>query len=201
MTTGEQRVTLYDLDADEQQLKLLLEDLPEDADEQRVALEEALAIVQVAMERKGDAIVRVYRQGEAEADWYDHQAAVFQAEADRLRQHARTKRAGNERLLDRVRFVLEQRGDDTQKLEGSFGKITLSKRPEKDMAVVVDESRVPPDFRRVTLKIPESQVSQELMEYATNIEIMKSAINESVAQGVIPAGVQMAPGARRLTVR
>lgn len=200
MTTGELRITLYDLDADEQQLKLLLEDLPEDADEQRAALEEALAIVQIAMERKGDAIVRVYRQGEAEADWYDHQAAVFQAEADRLRQHARTKRAGNERLMDRVRFVLEQRGDGTQKLEGSFGKITLSKRPENDKAVVVDDSALPDAYKRATLKLPLNIVTDELKIFLTAVEVSKTWINESVEEGLIPPGVQMVPGTRTLKV-
>ena len=200
MTTGELRITLYDLDADEQQLKLLLEDLPEDAEEQRAALEEALAIVQIAMERKGDAIVRVYRQGEAEADWYDHQAAVFQAEADRLRQHARTKRAGNERLMDRVRFVLEQRGDGTQKLEGSFGKITLSKRPENDKAVVVDDSALPDAYKRATLKLPLNIVTDELKIFLTAVEVSKTWINESVEEGLIPPGVQMVPGTRTLKV-
>ena len=76
--------------------------------------------------------------------------------------------------------------------------VTLAKRGD-DVIVIVDEDFIPNKYEIATLKMPHSDVPNELRNTITNVVISKSLINTAFKEdGVIPPGCEMQPKKRAL---
>lgn len=200
-TEGISNPKLYELRADYQAIKVLLQNPEAMGDELDEALQVALDALVGAIRDKTENIGKLYLQMKAEADFIGLQAQPFEEEVKRLRARETTRRNQAGRLLDYLKRNLAALGDDTQKVVTPLVTITLSKRPEKDNVVIVDESAVPITFKSALLRMPAAYVTDSLRTYWMSSTIDKKTLNEAALQdGANIPGVAIEPGTRTLKI-
>lgn len=170
MTAAQRLPTLFDLSDTAYQLMAILED-SEQADPE---VDADLALIDQMLMEKTESYVSVIRSLEAMAD-------ARKAEADRLRDRARTAEKHADWLRDRL--LVHMQTTNRQRIETA--RFSLSIRTNPPSVVVVDAAAVPSDFQRTRIEI----------------SVDKRAVLESIkAGGEVPAGCDI-QRTQRLEVR
>jgi len=168
-------------------------------DEQIIA---ALEAIEGEVKDKAEALGMVIKQKEVEAEFDEFVAARYEKEVDRFKARAKTKRNNAKRIEQWLKDGLSRMGDDTQRVTGTTLSLTLAKRPENDLLEVVDESKIPNEFKMATIKIRRSDVPDDLVLFIKEVTVDKQGINAHFKQtGVAPSGTQIVPGRRNLLIR
>jgi len=190
-------LTLFELTGAYAQLASLLDADPEAGPD----IEGALNQVEGAIKAKAESIAMVIRQKEAEIQWIDRQVEIYREEVTRLANRVKARQGNVDRVKRWLHDQLAILGEETQKVEGSTLNVTLSKRPEYDDLVVIDESTVPQEFKKADLTIPATEVTPELAQYVKEVKLDKRGLNEHFKRtGVAPTGTEPVPGRRTLKI-
>ncbi len=174
----------------------------EDGDEGVLALIEMLIVVTKDITAKGDKVAMVVRQVEAEAEWLEHQAEAYDAEAKRIRARAGVRINNAKRVREWLRDALAMLGDDTQKIAGPVLTVTLAKKSESNRVEVVDEEIIPMNFQKVTLGMTAAQArSLDLEKFITGTRIDQKGLNDQFKEaGILPPGTTIAETVRNLKI-
>ncbi|MEM3169946.1 MAG: siphovirus Gp157 family protein [Candidatus Nitrosotenuis sp.] len=199
--------TLHELTAGYAEIKRLLDrelwdDRSEEQPEEALqgALNQALAQLTDAIDKKSEGIAKVILQQEAEAELIASQGDILQREVDRLHRLAERKRKGALWLRSYLASELASLGEETQRFQSLYLTVTLAKRPANDRVVVEDETKVPIEFLRGSVTAPLAELPRPLRERA-QISVDKQAILKLYReQGVVPPGCRTEPGPRPLRI-
>jgi Gp157 protein len=172
---------------------LSLADLPQErglADDEPV-LEDWLTAVQDDVGTKLLALAKVVQTLEAEADLLEAHARdlVGRASVRRRRVH----------WLKRW-MQLQMEADGVTKLKDAFVTIWLQQSPPS--IDVVDDVVVPAEYKRVTLRLPLSQVPRGLLGLVQTCDVDRASIQDLLkSTGELPAGIAYCRGERHLRIR
>lgn len=130
---------------------------------------------------------------------------TLESEAELLEEHGRALmgRAGTRRR--RVEYLkrwmqLQMEAAEVDRLRDPFVTLWLQKSPAS--IEVLDEAVVPPEFKRVTLKLPLSLVPPGLLGLVQTCDVDRATIHELVKRtGELPDGVAYVESRRHLRIR
>jgi len=154
-------------------------------------LADRLAAVQDDVGSKLVALAKVVRTLEAEADLLESHARdlVGRASVRRRRVH----------WLKRW-MQLQMEADGVTKLKDAFVTLWLQLSPPS--IDVVDEAAVPAEYKRVTLKLPLSQVPPGLLGRVQSCDVDRARIQDLLkSTGDLPAGIAYRQGEYHLRIR
>jgi len=180
---------LYDLDP----AYLCLAEVPEEPGEEddQTGLQEQVAAAQDDVGSKLLALAKVVR--------------ILEAEADLLEAHARDLLGRASVRRRRVHWLkrwmqLEMEADGVTKLKDAF--VTLWLQASPGAIEVVDEAAVPAEYKRVTLKLPLSQVPAGLLGLVQTYDVDRARIQDLLkSTGELVAGMAYRQGQRHLRIR
>jgi Gp157 protein len=130
---------------------------------------------------------------------------TLEAEAELLEAHARDLVGRASVRRRRVHWLkrwmqLQMEADGVTKLKDAF--VTLWLQTSPGAIEVVDESAVPAEFKRMTLKLPLSQVPPGLLGLVQTCDVDRAQIQALLkSTGELPAGVTHRRGDHHLRIR
>jgi len=172
----------------------VLADMPLEApagEDGRLNVEEALDALREEIAPKLLALAKVVRTLEAEADLLEEHARSLNARANGRRRRV-------DFLKRWMKSQMESAGVD--KAKDAFVTVWLQASPPS--VEVLEEASVPPEFKRVTLKLPLSLVPPGLLGLVQTCDVDKATIAELIKQtGELPAGIDLRQGAKHIRIR
>jgi Siphovirus Gp157 len=173
----------------------LIAELPleTDADEPKTATRFALELEELRDDVTTQALslAKVIVSLEKEADLIEAHARLLTGKAS-----ARLRRA--EQLRRWVQLQLE--GAALTKVQDPLNTVWLQASPPS--LRVVDEESVPPEFKRVTLRLPLSLVPSNLLGLVQTCDVDKATIHELIKRtGELPPGIEYQQGRKHLRIR
>ena len=184
-------VPFYDLPEAYQRLADLTLESPEPRTGDATAIEEELGALVEEVSDKVLALAKVVVTLESEADLLEQHARLIMGKAQ-------TRRRRVDYLKKWMQLQMEGAGIDGVK--DPFVTVWLQASPAA--VEVVDEAAVPPEFKRVTLKLPLALVPPDLLGLVQTCDVDRGTIHELIKRtGELPAGIMYRRGANHLRIR